>query len=160
MQGMELKNNFQVKPQLSERICPMQNLPQIPLTLAAFDNFEAASRTVLALLHQRLGFGLWMTTRTEENDWIVLQVEDHGYNVEEGTVFRWADSFEEARARRYGSAACVLMVDLDNLKQVNDTEGHAQGDVLLRKTARTLRSALRLSDVVARIGEMNLPYSA
>lgn len=32
-------------------------------------------------------------TRTDGQDWIVLQVEDHGYKVKEGSVFRWADSF-------------------------------------------------------------------
>ncbi len=58
-----------------------------------FDNFESASRAMLAYLHERLGFKLWMTTRTEGDDWIVLHTEDHGYGVDEGTVFRWADSF-------------------------------------------------------------------
>jgi len=35
--------------------------------------------TVLAFLHRRLGFDLWMVTRTEGDNWIVLQTEDHGY---------------------------------------------------------------------------------
>ncbi len=61
--------------------------------LVPFCDFETASRAVLALLRQRLGFNLWMMTRTDGNDWVVLQVEDHGYNVKEGSVFRWADSF-------------------------------------------------------------------
>ena len=56
-------------------------------------DFESAGRAVLAFLHRRLGFGLWMITRTEGEDWIVLQVEDHGYGISPGTVFRWADSF-------------------------------------------------------------------
>ncbi len=34
-----------------------------------------------------------MVTRTEGNDWIVLQAEDHGYDVKEGDVFNWTDSF-------------------------------------------------------------------
>jgi diguanylate cyclase len=34
-----------------------------------------------------------MVTRTEGDDWIVLQSEDHGYGVKDGAVFRWADSF-------------------------------------------------------------------
>ena len=58
-----------------------------------FNDFEAAGQRVLAFLHQRFGFGLWMVTRTEGEDWIVLQSEDHGYGVKPGTVFRWADSF-------------------------------------------------------------------
>ena len=61
--------------------------------LIPFDCFESASRAVLSLLHERLGFDLWMMTRTDGQDWIVLQVEDHGYKVKEGSVFRWADSF-------------------------------------------------------------------
>ena len=58
-----------------------------------FADFDTAARAVLSFLYRRMGFGLWMVTRTEGDDWIVLQAEDHGYDVKEGTVFRWADSF-------------------------------------------------------------------
>lgn len=58
-----------------------------------FEDFEAAGHAVLTFLHQRLGFGLWMITRTEGDNWIVLQSEDHGYDVKPGMVFKWADSF-------------------------------------------------------------------
>lgn len=47
----------------------------------------------MAYLHERLGFNLWMVTRTEQDDWIVLEAEDHGYNVRPGAVFSWTDSF-------------------------------------------------------------------
>ncbi|HYT09589.1 MAG TPA: GGDEF domain-containing protein, partial [Mycobacteriales bacterium] len=46
----------------------------------------------------------------------------------------------------------VIAVDLDGLKRVNDTHGHATGDELLRETARRLRSAVRERDLVARLG--------
>lgn len=58
-----------------------------------FNDFESASRGVLEFLQQRFGFDLWMVTRTEGEDWIVLQSVDHGYGVPAGTVYRWADSF-------------------------------------------------------------------
>ncbi len=61
--------------------------------IVPFDNFETASRAALKFLHQHFGFKLWMMTRTEGTDWIVLQTEDNGYNVAEGTVLKWADSF-------------------------------------------------------------------
>ncbi len=244
------------------------------IDLTTFDDFEAASRATLAYLHQRLGFDLWMMTRVEGSNCIVLQVESHGYNVEEGTVFRWGDSFcseivlgrasrvapraqdvplfaalpigeqvpigayigvplsstdgslfgalcaidprsqkesirdelplieflarllgtvliadlkaakqarllersqqtartdaltglfnrhgweqsiatEEARAKRYGSSACVLIVDLDGLKQINDTKGHVYGDALIRSASTSIRSAIRENDIIARIG--------
>ncbi|MBA4388637.1 MAG: sensor domain-containing diguanylate cyclase [Verrucomicrobia bacterium] len=237
-------------------------------------DFESAGRAVLSLLHRRLGFDLWMVTRTEGDDWIVLQSEDHGYGVEPGTVFRWADSFcsemvkgngpriaprsaevpayaaapigrqvqigsyvglplvrtdgslfgtlcaihplpqpesiveeqdlvellgamlskilqaelnaaeevrryeklqvevltdeqtglynrrgwdrllasEEERCRRYGHPAAVLMVDLDQLKVVNDRQGHAAGDALIVRAGATLRNVARKNDIVARLG--------
>jgi diguanylate cyclase (GGDEF)-like protein len=46
----------------------------------------------------------------------------------------------------------VIAVDLDGLKRVNDTHGHATGDELLRETARRLRSVVRDRDLVARLG--------
>jgi diguanylate cyclase (GGDEF)-like protein/PAS domain S-box-containing protein len=46
----------------------------------------------------------------------------------------------------------VLMADMDHLKDVNDLEGHAAGDELLKQAAKALRAAFRVEDVVARIG--------
>ena len=215
-----------------------------------------------------------MVTRTEGDDWIVLQTEDHGYGVKEGAVFRWADSFcsrmvngegpqiapcsaeipayaaapigrqvaigayvgvplthadgslfgtlcaihpspqpdairaeepliellacllctvlaadlraseearradraqaealadgltglynrrgwdrllaaEEARCSRLGHPACVVSIDLDGLKRVNDMEGHARGDDLILRAAQAIRGAVRGQDIVARLG--------
>ena len=236
--------------------------------------FDASSRAVLAFLHQRVEFDLWMMTKTNGRDWTVLQAEDHGYNVKEGTVFRWTDSFcsrmvegrgprvapraqdipvystapigqqvsigayigvpvlnadgslfgtmcaidpipqresirdelpvvelcaellgtvidtesssvelarlleisrrealidtltgvlnrngweasvvmEETQLKRYGAEASVFVIDLDNLKQTNDENGHVQGDALIRSTADCLQGVLRKNDIVARIG--------
>jgi len=239
-----------------------------------FQDFESAAHAVLSYLHKRMGFGLWMVTRTEGKEWIVLQTEDHGYDVSPGTVFLWADSFcsemvagrgphiapdsdkvpayaaaaigqqvpikayvgfpltkadgslfgtlcaidperqpeaivqeqaqiellagllstllrkelalqeqtrrkerlemeahtdaltglsnrrawddlllqEEERCRRYGHPAAVLTMDLDHLKQVNDTKGHAAGDALIARAALALSEAAREVDMVARLG--------
>lgn len=244
------------------------------LDIQAFSGFDSAARAVLGFLQERIGFDLWMVTRTEGEDWIVLQASDHGYGVEEGDVFRWADSFccqmiagygpriaprsdeipayaiapigrqvqigayigvpltdssgslfgtlcaihptpqvetitgelalvellakllstllnvdllaaeqtrhaersraeamsdvltglynrrgwenllasEEKRCQQLGYSACVISIDLDGLKPINDTNGHAKGDELLRKTAQALASAVRWQDVVARVG--------
>lgn len=61
--------------------------------LIGVEGFECASRAILAYLHQQFGFKLWMTTRADGDDWIILQTENHGYDVHEGTVFPWADTF-------------------------------------------------------------------
>ena len=237
-------------------------------------DFETASRATLAFLHRRFGFGLWMVTRTEGDDWIVLQSEDHGYGVGPGTSFKWTDSFcyqmvqgngpriapdsdrvpeyaaapigrqvpikayigaplrltdgtlfgtlcaidpvrqpdaladeqeliellatmlsailnaelkhaaevrrserlavdaltdqttnlsnrrawselltkEDERCRRYGHSAAVFVIDLDGLKQINDTTGHASGDALIALAADGLREVARETDIAARLG--------
>lgn len=55
-------------------------------------------------------------------------------------------------AQRTGNATSVLMIDLDNFKQLNDVHGHAKGDAVLRDIAGQLVGALRPSDVVCRFG--------
>ena len=50
------------------------------------------------------------------------------------------------------SGAAVLMIDVDRFKAVNDTYGHASGDVVLREVAERVRGHLRAADVVARYG--------
>ena len=239
-----------------------------------FRDFREASQVVLRLLQQWVGLGLWLVTRTEGEDWIVLTAQDQTYDVKDGDVFRWSDSFcsrmvqglgpriaprsaeipayaeapigqripinayigipltrpdgslfgtlcaidpesqpdailgeqeiietyarllstilsmemdrqqqvrlleraevesqtdsltglynrrgwgrlmiaEEERCRRYGNPAGIVVVDLDGLKEINDEQGHAAGDRVLRATADVLRSAARQTDVVARLG--------
>jgi len=237
-------------------------------------DFTSATHATIQFLRQHFGFDLWMVTRTEGNDWIVLAVEDDHYGVKAGSVFKWSDSFcsrmvqglgprvapnahevqvyaetpiaqalqigayvgvpitrddgslfgtlcaidpspqsesirneqnliellagllssllnaelatgdatrraeraeaeatldaltslynrrgwdqllerEEDRCRRYGNPACVISIDLDDLKIVNDSLGHGAGDELLTKASSVMRDALRLNDVIARIG--------
>lgn len=61
---------------------------------------------------------------------------------------------ELSKLERYdqGQALALIMVDLDNFKQVNDTLGHPVGDKLLRESADRINSALRKGDILARIG--------
>ena len=55
-------------------------------------------------------------------------------------------------ARRHGQPVCVLLVDLDRLKALNDELGHAAGDKALRAVARVLEHRLRDTDVAGRWG--------
>ena len=61
-------------------------------------------------------------------------------------------SRESERVRRYGHHICVLMIDVDDFKNVNDTYGHLTGDRVLCNIAHILTSCVRESDFVARFG--------
>ena len=56
------------------------------------------------------------------------------------------------RAARSGRAGAVLVFDVDHLKFVNDTYGHAAGDAMIKAVAETIQARIRETDVVARQG--------
>ena len=68
------------------------------------------------------------------------------------TFFFTALEREIARGDRSGRAFCLLMLDLDDLKAVNDRFGHAAGDHVLRAVADIVRGGVRKIDVAARYG--------
>lgn len=59
---------------------------------------------------------------------------------------------EFARARRYNRPFCLVFIDLDNFKLINDRFGHMVGDQALQGAAAALKSPLRTTDMLARIG--------
>lgn len=64
------------------------------------------------------------------------------------------DSLEEilARAKRIRAHGCVMFLDLDNFKTINDTQGHDVGDKLLIEVTKRLRMCIREVDVLGRLG--------
>jgi diguanylate cyclase (GGDEF)-like protein len=52
---------------------------------------------------------------------------------------------------RYGGQGAVMIIDIDGLKAVNDSLGHAAGDNLIRQIAKILRERVRTTDIVARL---------
>jgi len=59
---------------------------------------------------------------------------------------------EVERTRRTGFSTCLVMVDIDDFKRINDTFGHPMGDKVLRRIANAIRKTLRAIDVAFRYG--------
>jgi diguanylate cyclase (GGDEF)-like protein len=59
---------------------------------------------------------------------------------------------ESLRCVRNGSSMCLVLLDLDHFKRINDLHGHAAGDFVLRGFAEAARSQLRATDVLGRWG--------
>lgn len=59
---------------------------------------------------------------------------------------------EIKRSKRYSQPHCMLMIDVDNFKKINDTYGHLEGNKILKGIADTLIKGTRDSDIVARYG--------
>ncbi|BDT67568.1 hypothetical protein os1_17450 [Comamonadaceae bacterium OS-1] len=57
-----------------------------------------------------------------------------------------------AHARRYGEKVCLLFIDLDSFKAINDAYGHDAGDEVLRTVAQRMQRIVREVDTVARLG--------
>lgn len=71
---------------------------------------------------------------------------------------------ERDRSARYGVDMCVLCLDIDHFKRVNDTYGHAAGDEVLKHFVATIHSQLRQADLLGRLGgeefSILLPHTA
>jgi diguanylate cyclase (GGDEF)-like protein len=59
---------------------------------------------------------------------------------------------ELKRSRREGKPVAVILADLDHFKHINDTHGHAAGDVVLQATAERMRASFRAYDSIGRYG--------
>jgi diguanylate cyclase (GGDEF)-like protein len=59
---------------------------------------------------------------------------------------------ENSRSIRHGSPLCMIVIDVDHFKQINDSRGHAAGDAVLKALVQQVRSMLRTTDVIARTG--------
>ncbi len=72
--------------------------------------------------------------------------------VANSRAFHESAKLELMRAKRVVYPLALLYLDLDNFKTINDTRGHGAGDELLMKIGRSLKGALRTTDLVGRLG--------
>jgi len=112
--------------------------------------FTADDRALIGLIAQWIGHGL-AQKRSRETLERLASVDDLT-----GVLNRRAliDGLTRqlAQARRTGRPVTVVLLDVDNFKQINDTFGHGVGDLVLRALGERCRSVSRESDLVGRLG--------
>lgn len=141
IQGLELAVDYIVKPfataELLARVRSAVRLRSLELELrAANDQLAQANQNLEGVNEQLKQLAL--------TDELTQICNRRGFD-------KWLED-ELWRAQRLGTPLALLMFDLDHFKFINDTWGHAQGDMVLQEFARLMRNSSRHIDVVARFG--------
>jgi diguanylate cyclase (GGDEF)-like protein len=129
-----------------------------PCTCEVFIDDDMIHATWLNVQVVRLGKGIAITSRdvTEHrrrSDHIhYLAHHDHLTGLANRKFLYERLHQAIAHAVRHGQKVAVFVLDIDNFKHINDSLGHADGDVLLASVGQRLVSSVRDSDTVARIG--------
>lgn len=150
-------------------LCVIDTAPR-EVTAAQLLALEALARTVASHLEQRRHISD-LERLMLERDAHVEKLVDHQQALEAASTRYREESLidpvthapnrracelrleeEHQRAIRYGAPYTLLMIDLDNFKDVNDLHGHSQGDVVLATACKLLRKSLRPHDFVGRLG--------
>lgn len=120
------------------------------LSLAAAGEIAAKLAPVLLVAYittmfsADIRYGLSKAKLLSETDELTGLFNVRGFAIATSRIF--------GQALRYERPACVLMIDSDDLKPVNDRHGHQVGNQLLQKIARSINNELRHTDIAARYG--------
>ncbi len=125
-------------------------IPLLALPLVAVHRSASASLENARLVSELEESLTRLADQAAENEYLAFH--DALTSLPNRILFR--DRVEAATrlAQREGSVAAVMIMDLDHFKEINDTLGHDHGDALLKQLGTRLRSVLRKSDTLARMG--------
>ncbi|HZR90825.1 MAG TPA: sensor domain-containing diguanylate cyclase [Gaiellaceae bacterium] len=115
-----------------------------------FHVFDEATQRELEELAARAGPAVHNARRFQEARRLAELDPRTGLHNER--YFEEALGREVARARRYGRRLALIVLDLDDFKQINDRYGHLAGDAALRGVAERLLKVLRSADIACRLG--------
>lgn len=99
---------------------------------------------IVTMFSADIRYGLGRAKLLSETDPLTGLLNMRGFSIAANRLF--------GQAQRYNRAASVLMIDSDNLKAVNDANGHEAGNRLLCHVTRLAQAELRYTDVLARYG--------
>lgn len=124
------------------------------LTLLAYDISVRAvvANSVILLVANVMTVGLARVARSRFAKLRTLATTDVLTGLHNRLGFQSVAEKEITRQKRYGGVFSLAVLDLDRFKELNDTKGHAGGDLALRRLSDILRESLRQSDSIARLG--------
>jgi diguanylate cyclase (GGDEF)-like protein len=117
---------------------------------AAAPEFSDGEAAVLSALSVPVAAALANSVRIAEAE--RLSLTDDLTKLHNARFLRQHVTAEVKRARRYGSAASSLFIDIDDFKEINDRHGHLVGSHVLMEVASVILTGVRDTDVVARYG--------
>ena len=142
------------------KLAEREGLPFEPMELNCLCN-DGATRTVMVSAAPLGGtFGvahliiLYDITEMKQKDKLIWAQANYDALTELPNRRLFQDRLDHAikQARRSGQALCLLFLDLDRFKNINDSLGHLTGDRLLQAVATRLRSTVRETDTIGRLG--------
>lgn len=166
-QGADKGRNWQAGGLLAIAIVGLHFAGMAAFSVSAMDGYSqgadseafgamAAAIGMVALLIVGTGISTYLVERktNSEGESRIAHIAMHDALTELANrhQFTAALATECDKLAKYGRPFCLLLVDLDRFKPINDTLGHPIGDIVLKRVARRLRSAVRGHDMVARIG--------
>jgi len=119
-----------------------------PYAYGLFSWSSQISRLIMMLT--AAGLSLALVSRSQRL--LLLATRDHLTGLFNRGYVDDRLAIELGRARRYGQALTVAVIDADRFKALNDTHGHSAGDVVLKEIGGLLRSTFRQSDTAGRYG--------
>jgi GAF domain-containing protein len=108
------------------------------------DAFDDEDARVLSIVSAQVAVGIHNARMYEAVE--EMAVTDGLTGLHNYRYFQDRLTAEMSRAGRYGRPLSLIMIDLDDFKQINDRHGHIKGDEVLREVARTLRTNIRRYD--------------
>ena len=157
--GSELENIFDYRA-INRFNIDLSTIPENSILLNKPESFYERykqyvwifSSIILLLLIAVISLTTIIVLRRKSEQYEGLAMRDELTGVFNRRYLEEMGSQKIAEAHRHHESTCLLMLDLDHFKQINDTHGHPFGDTVLQAFSKLLVEHCRSEDIVARIG--------
>jgi diguanylate cyclase (GGDEF)-like protein len=160
----QISNDINLDPRVNLAACQAIGIQSMALMpLKHFDNvvgvlkvmakntnhFTGEHQAILVLMCEQIAAAMYFSSRFGDDSLLHAATHDQMTQLANRALF-----MEKLRALLYVNMAptAVLIIDMNDLKQLNDQFGHRHGDAVLAELARRLKAAVRPEDLVARLG--------